>query len=107
MLRKLFNRLVLALLPLTLMACATVPGGPSARTVYAETLVSYTAAMHAATALRTAGKLSPQQVGDILTMDTVLVPIIKGPTPTNPAQAIALLNRAIAELVAIKQHPGA
>lgn len=108
MLRKVFNRLVLGLLPLLLAACATVStAGPSPQSIYAGTVAAYTAALTAVTPLRVAGKLSAGQIGALNTLNALLVPIVKGPIPSNPTQDIALLEKGIAELAAMKQHPGA
>lgn len=109
MLRTIRN-LVLALLPLALVACATTPGSgpsPSPQVLYADAVSAYTAALTAVTPLRSAGKLSAGQIGAFNTLNALLVPIVKGPIPSNPSQDIALLDKGIAELAAMKQHPGA
>ena len=106
--RKVLNRLTVALLPLLLAACATMPaGGPSPQVVYAGLVKSYTAALVAVTPLKAAHKLSAGQVGSFDTINTLLVPIVKSPIPANPTQDIALLEKGIAMLAAMKQHPGA
>lgn len=107
MLRKLFNRLVLALLPFTLIACATLAPKPSAKVVYAETVKACIGALNTFSLLHKEGKLSPGQVQTINTATAILSPIIKGPIPSNPTQDIAILNKALAQFALIRQHPGA
>lgn len=104
MLRNLSLLLTLAFLA----GCAATPGpGPSPQVLYADAVSAYTAALTAVTPLRSAGKLSAGQIGAFNTLNALLVPIVKGPIPSNPSQDIALLDKGIAELAAMKQHPGA
>ena len=101
----------LLLVPFLLVAltgCATMSStGPNPQVVYAATVKAYTAALVAVTPLKTAGKLSASQIGAFDTLNNLLVPIVKGPIPSNPTQDIALLEKGLAELAAMKQHPGA
>ena len=108
MLRKMFNRLVLALLPLTLMACAATPGsGPSPQSVFAGTCTAYTGALTAITPLKASGKLSPGQIATVNTINATVTPLCEGPLPSNPTQELTSLNNALAALAAIKAKPGA
>ena len=108
MLRKVFNRLVLGLLPLLLAACATVPStGPSPQAVFAGTCTAYTGALTALTPLKASGKLSPAQIATINTVNATVTPLCEGALPTNPTQEMTSLTNALAALAAIRQHPGA
>ena len=102
------RNLVLALLPLALVACATTPGsGPSPQTVFAGTCTAYTGALTALTPLKAAGKLSAGQIATINTVNATVTPLCEGPLPSNPTQEMTSLNNALAALAAIKAHPGA
>lgn len=108
MLRKVLNRLILALLPLMLAACATVPGtGPSPQSVFAGTCTAYTGALTAVTPLKASGKLSPAQIATVNTVNATVSPLCEGPLPSNPTQEMTSLTNALAALAAIKAHPGA
>ena len=84
-------------LALLLGACAT----QNPQLLYMQACNTWGSSLTAAAKLRLDGKLSPQAVQQITTLDAVITPICTGPLPVNVTAATAQVAAAVTEIGSI------
>lgn len=87
------------LLILVLTACATVQ---DAQTQYVQACAGYAAAIATAVQLRSAGKLTQNEIDSITIADNQITPICTGPLPTDPTAATQQVTAAVTTLLILE-----